>query len=109
MKHHPTRLSAALAFSVLASAQPLPPTLFDSLQWRLIGPFRGGRSVAVTGIAGDPNTFYFGAVGGGVWKTTNTGVTWSPIFDSQRIASICAIDVAASDPHVMFAVTSSSS
>src|SRR5258708_7801802 len=105
MKYDLPRLSAALAFSVLASAQPLPPTLFDSLQWRLIGPFRGGRSVAVTGIAGDPNTFYFGAVGGGVWKTTNTGVTWSPIFDSQRIASIGAIDVAASDPNVIYAGT----
>jgi photosystem II stability/assembly factor-like uncharacterized protein len=101
MKH----LLATLALTALASAQPLPPTLFDSLQWRLIGPFRGGRSVAVTGIPGDPNTFYFGAVGGGVWKTTNAGVTWNPIFDSQRIASIGAIDVAASDPNVIYVGT----
>ena len=102
MKRHLPSVALTLC---LASAQPLPPTLFDSLQWRLIGPFRGGRSVAVTGIPGDPATFYFGAVGGGVWKTTNAGVTWTPIFDAQRIASIGAIDVAASDPNVIYAGT----
>src|SRR5260370_14120662 len=102
MKHHLPCLALTLC---LASAQPLAPALFDGLQWRLIGPFRGGRSVAVTGIPGDPTTFYFGAVGGGVWKTTNTGVTWFPIFDAQPIASIGAIDVAASDPNVIYVGT----
>src|SRR5437867_12832229 len=68
----------------------------------MIGPFRGGRVLAFTGVPGDPNTFYFGSVGGGVWKTTNTGVTWTPIFDSQHIASIGAIAVAPSDPKVIY-------
>ena len=68
----------------------------------MIGPFRGGRVLAVTGVPGDPNTFYFGSVGGGVWKTTNAGVTWTPIFDSQHIASIGGIAVAPSDPKVIY-------
>ena len=91
-----TSLAAAL------SAQPFPNHLYAGLEWRMIGPFRGGRVLAVTGVPGDPNTFYFGSVGGGVWKTTNTGVTWTPIFDSQHIASIGAIAVAPSDPKVIY-------
>ena len=71
----------------------------------MIGPFRGGRVAAVSGVAGDPTTFYFGSVGGGVWKTTNAGVTWSPIFDSQPIASIGAIAVAPSNPNVIYVGT----
>ncbi|MDP8979512.1 MAG: hypothetical protein M3O35_02855 [Acidobacteriota bacterium] len=98
-------VSLALLLSTLLSAQPFPPSLFDGLQWRLIGPFRGGRSVAVTGIPGDPTTFYFGSVGGGIWKTTNTGVTWAPIFDSQPIASIGTLALAPSDPNVIYAGT----
>jgi len=90
---------------VCARAATLPANLFDQLQWRLIGPFRGGRVVAVSGVSGDPTTFYFGSVGGGVWKTTNGGVTWSPLFDSQKIASIGAIAVAPSNPNVIYAVT----
>jgi photosystem II stability/assembly factor-like uncharacterized protein len=68
----------------------------------MIGPFRGGRAVAVDGVIGQPNVFYFGAVCGGVWKTTNAGTTWTPIFDSQPIASIGAIAVATSDPNVIY-------
>src|SRR5258706_13117362 len=83
-------------------AQPLPDALFKGLEWRMIGPFRGGRVLGVTGVPGDSNIFYFGSVGGGVWKTTNAGVTWSPIFDSQKIGSIGAIAVAASDPRVIY-------
>ena len=64
------------------------------MQWRLIGPFRGGRPVAVTGVPGDGRTFYFGSVDGGMWKTINAGVTWSRIFDGQPIASIGALAVA---------------
>jgi photosystem II stability/assembly factor-like uncharacterized protein len=71
----------------------------------MIGPFRGGRVLAVTGVLGDPNTFYFGAVGGGVWKTANAGVTWVSIFDSQRIASIGDIAVAPSDRRVIYVGT----
>src|SRR6202163_2794058 len=69
------------------------PSLFAGLHWRNIGPFRGGRAVAVTGVPGDSRTFYMGTVGGGVWKTGNAGRTWAPIMDSQPVASIGAIAV----------------
>ena len=96
----------AFCFTAWLSAQPPPPaSLFDGLHWRLIGPFRGGRAVAATGVAGDPNTFYFGAVGGGIWKTTNAGMTWNPIFDQQHVASIGALEGAPSDPNVIYAGT----
>src|SRR5438128_897332 len=85
----------------VAAAQ-VPASLFDQLQWRMIGPFRGGRVVAVSGVPGDTRTFYFGSVGGGVWKTTNAGTTWLPIFDQQSIASIGAIAVAPSDPKIIY-------
>jgi len=75
------------------------------LHWRLIGPFRGGRSNAVTGVPGQPNTFYFGAVGGGVWKSENSGRTWAPIFDAEPISSIGAIGVAPSSPNVVYVGT----
>lgn len=71
----------------------------------MIGPFRGGRVVAVTGVPGDPAAFYFGAVGGGVWKTTDAGTVWRPIFDSQKISSIGAIAVAPSNPKVLYVGT----
>ena len=71
----------------------------------MIGPFRGGRVNGVSGVPGQPNTFYFGSVGGGVWKTTNAGRTWIPIFDSQPIASIGAIGVAPSNPNIVYVGT----
>jgi len=74
----------ALVLCGVVHSAALPANLYDSLQWRMIGPFRGGRICAVSGVAGDPTTFYFGTAGGGIWKTTNGGVTWSPIFDGQR-------------------------
>jgi photosystem II stability/assembly factor-like uncharacterized protein len=91
-----------------AAAQQIPNEYFNGLKWRLIGPFRGGRAVAAAGVPGDPNTFYFGSVGGGVWKTTNAGLTWTPIFDNEPIASIGAIAVAPSDPKVIYVGTGES-
>ncbi len=85
-----------------AAAQPVNPILFAGMRWRLVGPFRGGRTLTATGVPGRPNLFYFGAVGGGVWKSENAGRTWDPIFDSQPIASIGAIAVAPSDPNVIY-------
>src|SRR5215471_17009839 len=89
-------------------AQSVSPDLFSGLKWRLIGPFRGGRTIAAAGVPGDPNTFYFGAVDGGVWKTTNAGTTWTPIFDKQQVASIGAIAVAPSDPKIIYVGTGES-
>ena len=97
------RLLAVVLLSAAAGlAQPYPAGLFNQMQWRLIGPFRAGRVVAVAGVPGDPNTFYFGSVGGGVWKTTSAGMVWNPIFDSEHIASIGAIAVAPSNPNVVY-------
>ena len=90
---------------VSAAAETVPPELYSGLKWRLIGPFRGGRVVAVTGVPGNATTFYFGSVDGGIWQTTDAGMVWKPIFDGQRIASIGAIAVAPSDPKIIYAGT----
>ena len=97
-----------LLFAVAAVGQPVPAELVNGLQWRLIGPFRGGRAVAVAGVPGDSTTFYFGAVNGGIWKTTDAGVVWTPIFDGQPVGSIGALAVAPSDPKTIYAGTGES-
>jgi len=83
-------------------ADPFPEELYSSLEYRLVGPFRGGRSAAVTGVPGQPNLFYFGATGGGVWKTTDGGRTWENISDGFFGGSIGAVEVAKSDPNVIY-------
>ena len=75
------------------------------MKWRFIGPFRGGRALTVVGVASQPNTYYFGAVSGGVWKTTDGGLTWDPLFDKQPISSIGSIAMSDSDPNVIYAGT----
>jgi photosystem II stability/assembly factor-like uncharacterized protein len=85
-----------------AAVGPIDPALFSHLQWRLIGPFRGGRTVAAVGVAGQPNLFYMGVNNGGVWKTDDAGRTWRPIFDGQPTQSIGAIAVAPSDPRLIY-------
>jgi photosystem II stability/assembly factor-like uncharacterized protein len=97
-----------LSFSIAveAAAQPTAvQSLLKPLRWRSIGPFRGGRVLTVTGVPGDPNRFYFGAVNGGVWETRNAGRTWAPIFDSAPVGSIGALAVAPSDPRVIYVGT----
>ena len=94
-----------LFIAVTTFAQTVPDTLFSGLKWRLIGPYRGGRAEAVTGIPGEPNVYYFGAVAGGVWKSTDGGGNWTPTFDKQPVSSIGAIAVADSDPNVIYVGT----
>lgn len=83
-------------------AQSVPPDLYQGMHWRMIGPYRGGRTRAVAGVPGQPNIFYIGAVNGGVWKTNDCGRTWSPIFDAEPTQSIGAIAVAPSDPRIVY-------
>jgi photosystem II stability/assembly factor-like uncharacterized protein len=79
-----------------------PEALYSSLEYRLVGPFRGGRSAAVTGVPDEPNLFYFGAAGGGVWKTIDGGRSWENISDGFFGGSIGAVEVAKSDPNVIY-------
>jgi photosystem II stability/assembly factor-like uncharacterized protein len=81
------------------SAAPLP---LGDLAWRLLGPFRGGRVLAVSGVPGSPDQFYFGSVNGGVWESVDAGRTWRPIFDGQPIGSIGALAVADKDSHILY-------
>jgi photosystem II stability/assembly factor-like uncharacterized protein len=95
---------AMLCGSSIEAQQP-DAGLYSGLRWRMIGPFRGGRVNAVSGVVGQPDTFYFGSVGGGVWKSANAGRTWTPIYDATDVASIGAIGVAPSDANVIYVGT----
>ena len=92
-------------FSFSIQAQQYSEQSFGAMKWRQIGPFRGGRVLAVTGVTGDPATFYFGAVAGGVWKTIDAGGTWKPVSDKEGITSVGAIAVSESDHNVVYVGT----
>jgi photosystem II stability/assembly factor-like uncharacterized protein len=95
----PILIAAALAQQPASSPDPL-----TSLRFRQIGPFRGGRSIAAAGVASEPKTFYFGSVGGGIWKTIDAGVTWIPVADGQiRTGDVGALAVSESDPNIVYA------
>ena len=83
-------------------SQNFDPKLYSGLEWRMIGPYRGGRTVGAAGIAEQPNVFYVGVNNGGLWKTDDYGRTWNPIFDDQATGSIGAVAVAPSDPNVIY-------
>ncbi len=91
-----------VALPHVARAQEISPSAYQDMRWRLIGPFRGGRTRAATGVPSQPNVFYIGQVNGGVWKSDDYGRTWTPIFDSQSTQSIGAIAVAPADPNIIY-------
>ncbi|MGH9764854.1 MAG: WD40/YVTN/BNR-like repeat-containing protein, partial [Blastocatellia bacterium] len=91
-----------LALAAGAAAQQVNPSLYGEMQWRCIGPFRGGRTVAAAGVPTQPNLFYMGVNNGGVWKTDDYGRTWTPIFDKESTGSIGSIGVAPSNPNVIY-------
>src|SRR6201997_2258153 len=84
------------------AAQTFDPRLYSGLEWRMIGPYRGGRTVGAAGIAAQPNVFYIGVNNGGVWKTDDFGRPWNPIFDDQPTGSIGAVAVAPSNPATVY-------
>ncbi|HEV7432765.1 MAG TPA: hypothetical protein VGN77_06945, partial [Steroidobacteraceae bacterium] len=111
---HPIRRSivALAAASCALHATPTlaandggAPSMLNGLEWRLIGPFRSGWSTMAAGVADQPDTYYSGYAGGGVWKTIDSGQTWLPIFDSQPVSAVSALAVAPSDPRVIYVGT----
>ncbi|MCE2707097.1 MAG: VPS10 domain-containing protein [Bacteroidota bacterium] len=93
-----------LCCSHFVAAQQVPdPSLYDAVKWRLVGPFRGGRSDAVTGVKGSDKTYYFASTGGGIWKTTNSGQTWKSVSDGFFGGSMGAVAVSESDTSVVYA------
>ncbi len=91
-----------LLFGALLAAQQVDPKLYSEMRWRMIGPFRGGRTVAMVGIPSQPNTFFIGVNNGGVWKTTDAGRTWQSLFDDQPTQSVGAVAVAPSNPDIIY-------
>src|SRR5947199_3622356 len=98
-------LIVLLTGSSLLVAQGYDAAFFKDMKWRVVGPFRGGRVLAVTGVPGEPNLYYFGAVAGGVFKSVDGGQNWTPVFDKENISSVGAIAVADSNHNVIYVGT----
>jgi len=99
------RLLFPLLVLTLPAIAQVDEKLLQGMQYRLIGPFRGGRVLTVSGIPGDPQTYYFGAASGGVWKSVDGAAHWSPLFDKEAVASIGSIAIAPSDSNVIYVGT----
>ena len=107
MKHATTLLVISLLGA--AQAETYDPALWSGMRYRMIGPERGGRVTAVTGVPSQPYTFYMGSTGGGVWKTTDAGHSWANVSDGQiPVGSMGAVEVSWSDPNIVYAGTGSS-
>src|ERR1700688_1537929 len=96
------RLALLFACLPILCAQDFDPKFYSALQWRSIGPYRGGRTVGAAGIADQPNVFFIGVNNGGVWKTDDYGRTWKPIFDDQPTGSIGSLAIAPSAPNTIY-------
>jgi photosystem II stability/assembly factor-like uncharacterized protein len=100
-----TLLMLGAVVCISAHAQTIPPSAYSEMHWRLVGPFRAGWATVAAGVADQPNTFYFGAAGGGVWKTNDAGVTWQALMQHEKSSSIGALAVAPSNPNIIYAGT----
>src|SRR5512140_656583 len=112
LKHRQLSIRSVLAFTLLlltlvplTVAQQASPEMLQGLHWRSIGPYRGGRTRSAAGVPSQPNVFYIGVCNGGVWRTTDYGRTWQPLFDQQPTGSIGALAVAESDPNILYAAS----
>ena len=101
MRYFITLITWLVSFQ-MAGAQSFDAKYFNALQWRCIGPHRGGRTVGAVGVPGQPNIFYIGVNNGGVWKTNDFGRTWNPIFDDMNTGSIGDVAVAPSNPNTIY-------
>ena len=98
-----SRATLAIALVLTTAATPVDDSLLQGLRWRNIGPFRGGRVSAASGVIGEPGTFYVGLPAAGVWKTTSAGETWFPVFDGvSSPSSIGAVAVAPSNANIVY-------
>ncbi|MFM8394053.1 MAG: WD40/YVTN/BNR-like repeat-containing protein, partial [Acidobacteriota bacterium] len=91
--------------AMIIIAQPITPSIYKEMRWRNIGPFRAGRTVGAAGIPSQPNVFFIGVNNGGVWKTTDAGRTWRPLFDDQPTGSIGDLALAPSNPDIIYVGT----
>src|SRR5579863_6497205 len=98
-------LASGLLLTAASFAQDVDTASLQALHWRMIGSFRAGRVTSVAGVPDNPNVYYFGTPGGGIWKTADAGHVWQPIFDKERIASIGSLAVAPSNSKIIYAGT----